>query len=215
VKILVSSFKGCIESKSRGTLMRNIILQQIACAVHSDQLIFLMAFQCSLLCSRHTEEAGYAAGVIQNLSRHKKARLLLQGQAVSLLIGLALTSTHLPAQVAAVCALHNLLSPALGSGFSGFKRRRLLKNVLSDALALGMIGSAVLTTNKAMSPIAGGWTALALPAFRTQIAALEGVTQSVAASEVEASDKKYRDARHLPAATKAERGWTFACDGSE
>jgi len=151
---------------------------------------------CSLLCSCHAEETGYAAGVIQNLSRHNKARiLLLKGQAVSLLSRLALTSTHLPAQVAAVCALCNLLSPGLGTGFSGFKRRRLLKNVLSDALALGIIGSALLTTGKnEPSIIKGGWTALALPAFRRQIAVLEGHTESAVAAKVGASETKHRDA---------------------
>jgi hypothetical protein len=112
-----------------------------------------------LLHSRIEEEAGYAAGALQNLARDERSRkILLSLDVVPRLGKLVLTSSHVPAQIAAICALCNSLAPGIGAGFSGFTRKRLLKKVLSDALALGMIGSSLYGASGADS-----WSSSAIP----------------------------------------------------
>ncbi|GAB5361480.1 hypothetical protein AAMO2058_000716700 [Amorphochlora amoebiformis] len=98
----------------------------------------------ALLTSKTPEEAEYAAGVLQNISREKRTRkLLMAGDTVSALGRLALSSAYVPAQATAVCALGNLLLPEAGAGYEGFRRKRLIKAILSDMLAVGVLGSAL------------------------------------------------------------------------
>jgi len=102
-----------------------------------------------MLDSSIEEEAGYAAGTIQNLAREPKSRaILMETKAVSRLSKIAFSSTHVPAQTSAICAMCNILMPQQGSGFKGFQRRRLLKEALSDALFFSLTASALLESKE-------------------------------------------------------------------
>jgi len=124
-----------------------------------------------LLKSRNVEEVGYVSGTVQNLARDECSRgILAGGQSVRSLGNLILACSHVPNQVAALCALVNILLPQVGTGFEGFKRKRLLKMILSDALALGILGSVLYDKR---------WNVSNLPSIKSNPSALPPITQAV------------------------------------
>mmetsp|Transcript_14168 Transcript_14168/g.34530 ORF Transcript_14168/g.34530 Transcript_14168/m.34530 type:complete len:571 (-) Transcript_14168:326-2038(-) len=144
-------------------LLRNLSVDlRVSRTIRDAHLIPILE---SMLLSRGAEEAGYAAGTIQNLARDEVSRLaFLEGKVVGLLGRLVLVCSYVPAQVAAVCALVNILSPTLGKGFEGFTRRRLMKAVLSDALAMSLIGSSLTRTSRE-------WREIAIPEVKKTLTA--------------------------------------------
>eukprot|EP00466_Bigelowiella_natans_P019310 jgi/Bigna1/68205/fgenesh1_pg.5_\ len=118
-----------------------------------------------LLKSRNVEEVGYVSGTVQNLARDECSRGILAGGQVVVVVVVMVVVL-----VAALCALVNILLPQVGTGFEGFKRKRLLKMILSDALALGILGSVLYDKR---------WNVSNLPSIKSNPSALPPITQAV------------------------------------
>ena len=139
---LLSSDVGKLRAKGAG-IVRNLSvdLRVTAMAREAGAIAPLV----SLVSRLTTQGAANAAGAVQNLAREDASReALAKTPIVGYLVRMILVCPRVKGQVSACAALCNMLAPRItAKGFCGFRRKLLLKSVLSDALAMGIAAPVV------------------------------------------------------------------------